>query len=771
VAQLEELTAEEQLEEVTLLPVAQLEELTAEYHKRDSFSRIFHFVMFSMSYCRLEQIRLFFLAITIVFLTCSSANFSNLGMSGKNSTMFQPAAAFPSLKPNANLDIEVVTSGLSEPTGIAFVDNNTILILEKGGQVRLISNGQLREEPLMVLPVDSINERGLLGIAVLEKTQNHDGSISIDASNPAIEGLSLSSSSSSTSNQRKGIDVFLYFTELLSRAANSSYSAYTPIDDSDEELRNRVYKYEWQDKKLINPKLILDIPALPGPNHNGGKIAIGPDNFLYVIIGDLNHSGKLQNEINGGQPDDTSVILRVNPDTGQREGNINSNGSLFSINENNATETSTTDLSPYNMSQRYYAYGIRNSFGLAFDPISGKLWETENGYTEYDEINVVNPGFNSGWQALMGPLSRTSNDTNSFLRDRLVLFPGSHYSDPVFSWKDVVAPTAIEFLNSSKLGVGYRDNIFVGDYNNGNLYFFKLNETRNGISLDMDNNVDSSKQHHKGSLGPDNDEGLSDSVVDNDDELSGIVFGSGFGSITDIKTGPDGYLYILSFHDGILYRIVPSTTLVYSTPEQKEQEQSSNLNLSKILFPQAIHLINSKHQEWGGVNGSLGQPISNISITSDGLAFYRIYETGAIYWKIGGVPHEVHGSIYNKWKSMGSELSELGYPLTDERPSSAGDGGYFTLFEHGTICWTPYTGAHEIHGDIYRRWNTLGSELSELGYPLTDVQNVAEEGASISYFQGGSIRVFSNNGTVQVLHSKDYVDIVMGQNAAYSFHP
>jgi hypothetical protein len=72
-------------------------------------------------------------------------------------------------------------------------------------------------------------------------------------------------------------------------------------------------------------------------------------------------------------------------------------------------------------------------------------------------------------------------------------------------------------------------------------------------------------------------------------------------------------------------------------------------------------------------------------------------------------------------------------------------------------------------------WKTLGAELSELGYPLTDVQNVAEGGAlnvaegqgSISYFQGGSIRLFSNNGTVQVLHSKDYTDIIMGQNDAY----
>ncbi len=52
---------------------------------------------------------------------------------------------------------------------------------------------------------------------------------------------------------------------------------------------------------------------------------------------------------------------------------------------------------------------------------------------DYDEINVITPGFNSIWQAVMGPPSRNSNGTNSILRDKLVLFPGSDYSDPVIS--------------------------------------------------------------------------------------------------------------------------------------------------------------------------------------------------------------------------------------------------------------------------------------------------------------------------------------------------
>ncbi len=133
----------------------------------------------------------------------------------------------------------------------------------------------------------------------------------------------------------------------------------------------------------------------------------------------------------------------------------------------------------------------------------------------------------------MGPLARNNNSDIS--KSELVNFPGSYYSDPVFSWYHPVGVTDIEFLKSSKLGEKYKNNIFVGDINNGNLYYFQLNDTRIGL----------------------NSSGLKDMVVDNKNELPGIIFASGFRGITDIETGPDGYLYILSYFDGKLYRIVP----------------------------------------------------------------------------------------------------------------------------------------------------------------------------------------------------------------------
>ena len=387
----------------------------------------------------------------------------------------------PTLK-DPNLQVETIVEGLSWPTSMAFIDNNNILVLEKEkGTVRLISNGILQEKPVLEVDVNSISERGLLGIAIT----NND-------------------------------NVFLYYTES---------------SQNGDQLRNRVYKYQWneEEKLLVNPTLILDLPAFPGPNHDGGKLTIGPDNYLYGVIGDLNHMGKLQNVVNGPDPDDTGVIFRVNPENGSPAPD-----NPF-INNNNG------DLSSLN---KYYAYGIRNSFGIAFDPVTNILWDTENGPTEYDEVNVVKPGFNSGWRQVMGPISKSG-----ITEEELVNFPNSKYADPVFSWLPSIGITDIEFLNSSKIGDKYMNNIFVGDIGDltdGYLYYFEVNEDRTGIKFDSNSNSIQT--------------GLTDLVADNEQEMSAISLGTNFGGITDIETGPDGFLYILTLDretdgKGKIYRI------------------------------------------------------------------------------------------------------------------------------------------------------------------------------------------------------------------------
>ncbi len=370
-----------------------------------------------------------------------------------------------------NIRVEKVLAGLESPTSMAFLDSDDIIITQKdNGIVRLVLNGVLQPQPILQVPVLNNSERGLLGVAI----------------------------ANTTSSDSAAKTVFLYYTE--------------PVGS---EARNRIYRYEWDGvNNLTGGRLILDLPGEPGPNHNGGKVKIGPDGMLYAVKGDLNRDGMLQNVRDGPAPDDTSVILRVD---------FNGNG------VGNVLSALGVDLS------KYYAYGIRNSFGFDFDPLTGILWDVEDGPTDYDEINIVLPGFNSGWQRVMGPIAEKGITTED-----LVQFQGSHYADPVFSWLRSEGVTDMEIFNSTSLGEKYAYNMFVGDINNGNLYFFTINSNRSGLDL--------------GGI-----PGLEDLVANNSEELNTVILGRGFsGGITDIETGPDGYLYILTF-SGDLYRLVPGT--------------------------------------------------------------------------------------------------------------------------------------------------------------------------------------------------------------------
>ena len=102
------------------------------------------------------------------------------------------------------------------------------------------------------------------------------------------------------------------------------------------------------------------------------------------------------------------------------------------------------------------------------------------------------------------------------------------YQEPKFIWNQTVGPTGLSFLNSSKLGSKYNNDMFVGDFHKGRIYDFHLNEQRSGFDL-------------HGSL--------TDKVANKNLELNDVVFGEGFGGITDIKTGPDGNLYVLALHE------------------------------------------------------------------------------------------------------------------------------------------------------------------------------------------------------------------------------
>ena len=238
-------------------------------------------------------------------------------------------------------------------TSMAFLAPNDILVLNKNtGKINRIVNGKLLPKSVLDVAVANKIERGLLGIAV--------------APNLTPDGKRY---------------VYLYYTQSgSSNVDGDEFRGLAPPKG------NMVYRYEFPNGKLINPLQLLQLPANPGvtgrPDHNGGKLSIGPDGNVYTVIGEVGgHETQAENNINGGPPDGTGGILRVTP------------------NGQSVPNSPFGDDSPLSF---YFAYGVRNSFGIAFDPVTGNLWDTENGPNYGDEINLVKPGFNSGWAILQG---------------------------------------------------------------------------------------------------------------------------------------------------------------------------------------------------------------------------------------------------------------------------------------------------------------------------------------------------------------------------------
>ena len=163
---------------------------------------------------------------------------------------------------------------------------------------------------------------------------------------------------------------------------------------------------------------------------------------------------------------------------------------------------------------------------------------------------VLHTGFNSGWLRVQGwwPVENAQPlpPERGYFGDKMVTIPNNletfadkgRYSSPEFTWNMSVGVTALEFLKNDTLGSQYQNDMFAADYNNDYLYDFDLVEDR--TRLDLNGN-------------------LTDKVANNNKELDDIVFGQGFGIATDIREGPDGYLYILSHIHGNLYKIVPNS--------------------------------------------------------------------------------------------------------------------------------------------------------------------------------------------------------------------
>jgi len=407
----------------------------------------------------------------------------------------------------------VYANGLQFPTSFAFLPGTPaapvdLLVLEKfTGRVQHFRDGAFQGTALD-LAVSNFGERGLLGIVV----------------HPRF-----------ATNRR----VYLYYT-----ASPTAVDA-PAIGDV---LDNRVARCIWSGVTLDSVQTILSLPAATNFVHIGGVITFGPDSLLYGVIGDVGVFGQLANVPNGPPPGDTSIIFRVRDD-----GTAPPDNPYFALG---------------GAMQKVYGFGVRNSFGIEFDPVSNLLWETENGTSQYDEVNRVLPGWNGGWSKILGPDARDPDGISSLWYPT----PDTTYSDPEFSWVESVAPTAIHFLRSDSLGSdpfgsSYRHDAFVATYipARAGIYHYEMTPDRTQLVM--------------------TDASVADLVADSPTERDLFLWGSGFGGgVVDLDTGPDGALYALGFEAGKLFRIARAATSSAGAPPRARLEAWPNPSRSVVFI-------------------------------------------------------------------------------------------------------------------------------------------------------------------------------------------
>ena len=247
-----------------------------------------------------------------------------------------------------DIRVETWVSGLTAPWALAFLPDGRALVTERSGTIRLIEqNGQTRI--LTRVKVHEDDESGLMGLAVHPKFSER----------PFV------------------------------------YAMYTRREGG--RIENRVVRFRFRRNSLTDARdIVTGIPA--GDNHNGGRIAFGPDGMLYIGTGDI-----FRRDLAQSYDSLAGKILRVNPE-GRAPGD-----------------------NPYPGSP-IWSVGHRNVQGLAWHPQTGVLYATEHGpsgevgFSAYDEINVITQGGNYGWPRVVG-----APDVEG-------------YTDPLIAWAEISTP-------------------------------------------------------------------------------------------------------------------------------------------------------------------------------------------------------------------------------------------------------------------------------------------------------------------------------------------
>src|SRR5215207_1101150 len=509
------------------------------------------------------------------FLTKASALFMSLALLFSfTAAPFVAAQEAGPVMLHPRLGVRPVVTGLNLPTTMAFLGSNEFLVLEKNtGTVQHVVDGVV-DHTALDLAVNNFSERGLLGIALDPNfASNRFVYLYWSCIAPPSDDRFMPSQEECADAPELGPD--------------SDNALAVPL------LGNRVDRFLWDGNTLTFDLNLIKLrsfqnDAAPQPpnqgdetqpprgNHDGGVITFGPDGKLYMFIRDVGRRGQLQNlpcgptatcpgtvmaddQFGGPEPDDahlTGVVLRLNTD-----GSAPSNNPFFNAGAAMGGEVGENI-------QKIFSYGHRNSFGIAVDPASGTVWLQENGDDSFSELNRLEPGMNAGWIQIAGPVDRIAQykeiettfggqalqqlrwpptniaNTPQEALARLFMLPGAKYIDPAFSWKWEVAPGGMGFVNGTALGIQFQGDLFMGaatpNLEGGYLFHFNLTGNRKRIAVD--------------------DPRLQDRVADNlakheITESESLLIGRDFGVVTDIRTGPNGNLFVVSLSNGAIYEI------------------------------------------------------------------------------------------------------------------------------------------------------------------------------------------------------------------------
>ena len=314
--------------------------------------------------------------------------------------------------------VEPVATGLDDPTGFTFAPDGRIVYGErKTGEIRILRPG-VSDTLFFRVPKVSSTNNGLIGVEL----------------HPSYPSRNI---------------IFAYATRTFDGV------------DRDQLLR-------------ITPgttpavKVLLTLPAGPPGAHHGGRVLVGPDGKLYLVIGD-----------------------EGDPATSQTRASLA--GKVLRMTLNGAVPAGN----PFPNS-RVFASGIRNAIGFDFDPVSGRLWATENGPECNDELNRIVAGANYGWgltATCTGPPAAPLNTNQD----------GPSPVLPAY-WELVpTAPTGAAFCDGCGLGAELEGTLVYGEFVTRNLQIARLNSTRQGVTsvttlLTNDLGILAVESHPDGSL-------------------------------------------------------------------------------------------------------------------------------------------------------------------------------------------------------------------------------------------------------------------------------